>query len=143
MHRRSLSSGRRLAALGAIVILVGCLLPWYVLGGNGGLPELVYRAFDGTGMLTFVAALATLALVTLPYAAGERPIGIDHPMVFALLAVVALVGVVLWIPNIHALDAPGRAVSPTVPTATGSRWSGRSSWRGRRTTSFSSHRPAS
>jgi hypothetical protein len=106
MHRRSLSSGRRLAALGAIVTLIGCLLPWYVLGGDGGLPELVYRAFDGTGMLTFLAALATLALVTLPYAAGERPLGIDHPMVFALLAVLALVGIVLWIPNIHALDAP-------------------------------------
>jgi hypothetical protein len=106
MHRRSLSSGRRLAALGSIVILVGCLLPWYVLGGNGGLPEIVYRAFDGTGMITFLAALATLALVTLPYAAGERPIGIDHPMVFALLAVLALVGVVLWIPNINALVAP-------------------------------------
>ena len=106
MHRRSLSSGRRLAALGAVVILVGCLLPWYVLGGDGGLPELVYRAFDGTGMLTFLAALATLALVTLPYAAGERPIGIDHPISFALLALIALVGVVLWIPNVHALDAP-------------------------------------
>jgi len=106
MHRRSLSSGRRLAALGAIVILVGCLLPWYVLGGNGGLPELVYRAFDGTGMLTFIAGLATLALVTLPYAVGERPVGIDHRMSFVLLAVLALVGVVLWIPNIHALDNP-------------------------------------
>jgi hypothetical protein len=106
MHRRSMSSGRRLAAVGAIVILIGCLLPWFVLGGNGGLPELVYRAFDGTGMLTFLAGLATLALVTLPFAAGERPVGIDHPMSFVLLAVLAFVGVILWIPNVHVLDAP-------------------------------------
>lgn len=106
MHRRTLGSGRRLAALGALVVIVGCLLPWYVLGGNGGLPETVYRAFDGTGMLAFLAALATLALVTLPYAAGERPVAIDHPLAFVLLAVVTLLGVGLWLPNINALDAP-------------------------------------
>ncbi len=106
MHRRSLSSGRRVAAVGAIVTLIGCLLPWYVLGGDGGLPQLTYRAFDGTGMLAFVAGLATLALVTLPFAAGERPVGVDHPLVFGLLAGLALLGVVLWIPDIHALDAP-------------------------------------
>jgi hypothetical protein len=104
MHRRPLGSGRRLVAIGAIVLVVGCLLPWYVLGGDGGLPERVYRAFDGTGLLSFLAALATLALVALPYAAGDRPVGIDHPIAFALLAVAALVGVVLWLPSV--LEAP-------------------------------------
>ena len=38
MHRRPLGNGRRLAFLGAIVVLVGCLLPWYTVGGDGGLP---------------------------------------------------------------------------------------------------------
>jgi hypothetical protein len=111
MHRRPLGNGRRLAALGALVVIVGCLLPWYVLGGDGGLPEQVYRAFDGTGIVTFLAALATLALVALPYAAGERPMVIDHAIAFGLLAVAALVGVVLWVPSV--LDAP-EGLLPTV-----------------------------
>ena len=50
MHRRPLGNGRRLAFLGAIVLLVGCLLPWYTVGGEGGLPATVYRAFDGPGI---------------------------------------------------------------------------------------------
>ena len=104
MHRRPLGSGRRLAVVGALATIVGCVLPWYVLGGDGGLPQQVYRAFDGTGTITFVAALATLALVVLPYAAPERPLGVDRGLVYGLLAIAALVGVGLWIPGI--IDAP-------------------------------------
>ena len=47
------------------------------LGGDGGLPA-TYNAFDGTGIVVFLAALATLALVALPYAAGDRPMAIDR-----------------------------------------------------------------
>jgi hypothetical protein len=104
MHRRPLGGGRRLAALGALVAVIGCLLPWYVLGGDGDLPEIVYRAFDGWGMLVFLGGIGTLALVTLPYAAGERPVAIDHPLAFGLLAAMAVVGILLWIPGV--LDAP-------------------------------------
>jgi len=100
MHRRPLGSGRRLALVGAIVVVVGSLLPWYTLGGDGGLPPLVYRAFDGTGILAFLAGLATLALVALPYAAGERPLALDRGLSFGLLAVVAMLGIALWIPTI-------------------------------------------
>ena len=104
MHRRPLGNGRRLAVVGAILLVVGCLLPWYVLGGDGGLPQQVYRAFDGTGIISFFAGLGTLALVALPYAAGERPVAIDRSLSFALLAIAAIVGILLWIPNV--LDAP-------------------------------------
>ena len=83
MHRRPLGNGRRLALIGAIVLVVGCLLPWYTVGGNGGLPELAMRAFDGTGIALFLAALATLALIALPYAAGDRPLGVDRGLSFA------------------------------------------------------------
>jgi hypothetical protein len=76
MHRRPLGNGRRLAMIGAIVLIVGCLLPWYTVGGDGGLPQLTMRAFDGTGIASFLAALATLALIALPYAAGDRPVGV-------------------------------------------------------------------
>ncbi len=104
MHRRPLGNGRRLALLGAIIVVVGSVLPWYTLGGDGGLPPLIMRAFDGTGILAFLAGLATLALIALPYAAGERPMAVDRGLAFGLLAVLALIGLILFLPN--AIDAP-------------------------------------
>jgi hypothetical protein len=104
MHRRPLGGGRRLALLGAIVVIVGCVLPWYTLGGDGGLPPLVYRAFDGTGILAFLASLATLALIALPYAAGVRPLAVDRGLAFGVLAILAMAGLILWIPTV--LDSP-------------------------------------
>lgn len=107
MHRRELGNGRRLALIGAIVLVIGCVLPWYAVGGDGGLPQLVLRAFDGSGIVSFFAALATLALIALPYAAGDRPVGIDNRFSFALLAVAAIGGVLLF-PFISpgVVDAP-------------------------------------
>jgi hypothetical protein len=104
MHRRPLGNGRRIAFLGAIVLLVGCLLPWYTVGGDGGLPATVYRAFDGTGLASFLAALATIALIALPYAVAGRPVGVDRGLVFGLLAGLAIAGVVLWVPGV--LEVP-------------------------------------
>jgi len=105
MHARPLGNGRRLALLGAIVLVVGCLLPWYTVGGDGGLPADVYRAFSyPQGLITFLAGLGTLALIALPYAAGARPLAVDRGIAFGVLAGVALLGVVLWVPAV--LDAP-------------------------------------
>jgi len=100
MHRRSLGPARRLALVAGVLLVVGSVLPWYQVGGDGGLPVIVYRAFDGSGILSFLAGLATLALLALPYAMGDRPTPIDRGISFAVLAVIALLGVVLWIPNV-------------------------------------------
>jgi hypothetical protein len=98
MHSRSLGGGRRLALLGAIVVVVGCLLPWYTVGGDGSLPPEVYRAFTyPQGLVVFLAGLGTLALVALPYAMGPRPVALDRGLVFGVLAVASIVGVVLWV----------------------------------------------
>ena len=104
MQRRPLGNGRRLAFLGALVVLVGCVLPWYTVGGAGDLPPLVYRAFDGSGFAAFLAALATIALVALPYAAGDHPVGVDRGLAFGILATIAVAAVILWVPN--TLEAP-------------------------------------
>lgn len=104
MHRRPLGNGRRLAFLGAVVLFLGCLLPWYTVGGDGGLPPVVYRAFDGSGIVAFLAALATMALIALPYAAGDQPLWVDRGLAFALLAAAALAGLLLWLPGV--LEAP-------------------------------------
>lgn len=97
MHRRPLGRGRLVAALGALLILAGSILPWYSTGGGSGeLPARVLHAFDGSGFLSFVAALGILALVALPYAAGDRPVALDRWLSFGLLAALAFVGVLLW-----------------------------------------------
>jgi hypothetical protein len=110
MHRRPLGRGRIIAVVAAAVLIVACLLPWYGVGGRGGLPALDLRAFDGTGILTFIAALVTLALVSLPYAVGDRPVSADRPVAYLLLLGVALVGVVLW-----PLDLLGESVGGLLP----------------------------
>jgi len=110
MHRRSLGSGHRLAAMAAVLIVVGSVLPWYQVGGDGGLPVIVYRAFDGIGFVSFLAGLATLALLALPYAAGERPMPLDRGVSFALLALAAIAGVILWIPTSNVLADPAGLV---------------------------------
>ena len=66
-----------------------------------------YRAFDGSGIVAVPGGRsATLALVALPYAAGERPVGIDRALSFAMLAVAAVVGVAAVVPTADVLDAP-------------------------------------
>jgi hypothetical protein len=102
MHRRSMGRARRLALVGAVLLVVGSVLPWYQLGGDGGLPAIVYRAFDGSGILCFFAGLATLALLALPYAMGDRPTALDRGISFALLAVMAILGIALWVPSVLA-----------------------------------------
>jgi hypothetical protein len=95
--------GRRLAALGAVLMLTACLLPWYRVVGD--LPTTEMRAFDGPGMLAFVAAVATLALLAFRWARAstDAPV-IDRPIAFVLLAGAALLGVVLW--PFGVLDEP-------------------------------------
>ena len=89
MHRRPVGRPRVGAAIGAIVTLVGCVLPWWSVGGAANeITRISGNAFDSLGIVVFVAALATLALVTLPYA-RERPVGADRWSSYAAIAGVA------------------------------------------------------
>ena len=92
--RPPMGPGRRLAIAAALLVLVGCLLPWYTFVGD--LPLIAFRAFDGSGILAFLAALGTLALVALPYAAADRPVAADRWLAYAILAGLAVIGVTLW-----------------------------------------------
>ena len=97
-----MGSSRRLALVASILLVVGSVLPWYQVGGDGGLPVIVYRAFDGSGILCFLAGLATLALLALPYAMGDHPSPLDRGVSFAVLAGADVLGLALWVPNVLA-----------------------------------------
>jgi len=116
MHRRSFPRSRLLAAAGAVVVLVGCVLPWWTVGGNPG--ELTVKsgnAFESYGILVFAAAIATLALVTLPYA-SLRPVSADRWPSYAIIAAVGWFGLAarvvdLFLVRAFAFGTPADAVT--------------------------------
>jgi len=112
VNRRTLGRGRLIAGVGALLVLLSALFPWGQTAGIG-LPPIRTGMFDGFGILVFVAAVGILALVALPYAAGDQPVGIDRPIVFALLAGMGILGYVLKLFQIigdSLLALPDRAL---------------------------------
>ena len=110
MHRRPLGSGRRLAAIAAIVIIAACFLPWWQSSGDLGLTPIGNNAFDGAGALVFYAALAIIALLALPYAAGDVPVAIDRPLSFIFVTVVAWLAIA-----VHTIGIASRDVEALLP----------------------------
>ncbi len=107
MNRRTIGRGRVIAGIGAVVTLIACFLPWYTVGGDGGLPALSSNAFDGTGILVFLAAVGVLALIALPYAAGDQPLAIDRPAAFVLVVAIGVAGYIIRIIQLFQLEALG------------------------------------
>lgn len=94
MYRRPLGRPRVIAVLAALVMLVGCVLPWWASSGPAGLPGLSGNAFEGSGIVVFIVAIGVLGLVTLPYAMGDRPTALDSWLSYLLLAGVAWLGLI-------------------------------------------------
>jgi hypothetical protein len=92
MHRRPLGRGRTLAAVASPMIVIGCVLPWWRVGGDPGITGQTGNGFEGSGILVFLVGIVTLALVALPYAAGDRPLALDRWLSFAFLAVAGWIG---------------------------------------------------
>ncbi len=112
VHRRPVGRGRWIAAISAVVIVVGCVPPWWTLGGADGIPAISGNAFEGPGIVVFLVGLATLALVALPYAAGDRPVGLDRWVSYAALVVVGAGAFVIRLAVLAsdgALGMPDRA----------------------------------
>jgi hypothetical protein len=103
---RGLGRGRLLAAAGALVILAGSFLPWYTVGGEA-LPAESGNAFEGAGIVVFVAAVLVLALVLLPYASGDQPLAIDRAASFLVLLVAGVAGIAIRAYQLFADDALG------------------------------------
>ncbi|MEP7158295.1 MAG: hypothetical protein ABI797_02630 [Chloroflexota bacterium] len=89
MTRRPLGRGRTLIALGALLVLAGMLPAWWhlaqtnrdALSGNG---------LEGGGIVIFLAALALLALIVLPYATRDGDSALDRPAGYVLLSLFAI-----------------------------------------------------
>jgi len=118
MHRRPLGRGRTLATLAGVAIVVGSILPWWRLGGGTGIPAVSGNAFEGSGIIVFLAGVATLALVALPYALGDRPTGLDRSLSFAILSVAGWIGFawrLLELSGVTGIGFPGafRFTDPT------------------------------
>ena len=92
MHRRPLGRGRTLAAVGGALAVVGCILPWWQVGGTPGITSESGTGLEGSSILVFLVGIVTLALVVLPYATGDRPVGLDRTLSFALLGGVGWIG---------------------------------------------------
>lgn len=105
MHRRPLGTGRTLAAMGGVLVLLGCFLPWWRIEQLGGLPALMGNALEGAGIIVLLAAVATLLLIALPYAVGDRPTAVDRWEAYAVLAILGWLGLAWRVVQLLGLGA--------------------------------------
>jgi hypothetical protein len=91
----TLQHGRWIVAVGAVMLVVASFMQWWLLGGgpgelpaNSGIGIYGLTGLEPAGLLLFLAALATLLLISLPYAA-EGPVAIDQPLSYVILCATA------------------------------------------------------
>lgn len=96
MTRRGLGRGRLLVGLGAIVALISMPFDWFKVGGVvTSITPIGGNGFEGTGILVFVACVALLAVLVLPYASRYGRSAWDRPTTYLLLTSLAMAGLVI------------------------------------------------
>jgi quinol-cytochrome oxidoreductase complex cytochrome b subunit len=110
--RRGLGPGRVIVGVGAVLAIIGAFLPWsYAGGGDGALPRVTSNAFDGPGVAMFVAAVALLGLLILPYATSSGRSTLDRWLSYVILGGIMVVATVLQVIQL----LPGGALKLTPP----------------------------
>jgi len=113
--RRGLGRGRTLIAIGAILSATATFLPWVTAAGAVRDPR-PYDGFIGPGGIMFLAAVAMLAIIVLPYTTRTRRAAIDRAIVYLALLVVGVGALAVTVLDLVAiegnkslapLDAPG------------------------------------
>lgn len=94
--RRGLGIGRALVAVGSVLALIGCFLPWLSAGEVQG-AVVTSNGLNGTGLLVFLASIGLLLVLLLPYASASGLSALDKPLTYALLAAMGIVGLVIWV----------------------------------------------
>jgi len=112
LHRRPVGRGRLLAGLSAVILIISCVPAWWTAGSAAeGLPQISGNAFDGPSIAVFLVALATLALITLPYA-SDRPVSFDRWWAYAAFAVVGWIGLGLRMFNVIVTPGGLETITP-------------------------------
>ena len=111
MHRRPMGRARRVAGLAAVILVIACFLPWFGTSTDAGLPPISGNGFQGSGVLVFFVGLAVIALLALPYAAGDTPVTLDRPLSFLILTVIGWLALAL-----RAIDLAVANVEVLFPT---------------------------
>jgi len=108
---RGIGRGRVVVAIGALLMAIGCFLPWWSVGGT--VTELhTGNAFDSVlGMLVFASALAMVATMVMPYASRDRYSPLDRFSVYLLLFVIGAAAFAtrmyqISLPNFGGLGLP-------------------------------------
>ncbi len=121
MTRRGLGRGRLLVGLGAVIALISMPLDWFKVGGQvTSITPISGNGFEGAGILVFVATVALLAVLVLPYASRYGRSAWDRPMTYLLLAGLAVAGLILRILQLASEDilgTPDRAPGPYIAGA--------------------------
>jgi multidrug transporter EmrE-like cation transporter len=102
--RQGLGVGRALIAVGSVLALLGCFLPWLSAGELSG-QVMTANGLNGTGLLVFVASIGMLLLVLLPYASSSGSSALDRPLAYAVLAGIAILGLVIRVVQLWSEDA--------------------------------------
>lgn len=61
--------------------------------------------FSGSGLIMFIAAVAMLAIIVLPYTSKTRQAALDRPLVYAALLVAGIAGLALALTDLVGSDA--------------------------------------
>jgi hypothetical protein len=110
--RRGLGPGRAIVGIGAVLVMVGSFLPWsYAGGGDSDLPRVTSDGFQGPGIAAFMAAVALLALLVLPYATSSGRSALDRWLSYVVLGGILVVSTVLQVLQL----LPGGALKLTPP----------------------------
>jgi hypothetical protein len=89
VNRRALGRGRTLIGLGSIISVGGLFPAWWMIPRTN-LAPLSGNGLQGIGLIIFLAAMAALAVLTLPYASRDGESPLDRPATYILLGLAAL-----------------------------------------------------
>jgi hypothetical protein len=93
MGDRSGGRFRFLILLGSLLMIIAGFLPWWHAGGESvsgvAVPAATGIGLEGSGLVIYGAALATLVLLDIGYMRGGWGFILDAPVVYLLLGLVA------------------------------------------------------
>jgi hypothetical protein len=104
MTRRALGRGRRLIALGSLLVLAGMLPAWWHLARTNA-TALSGNGLESAGIVIFLCALALLALLVLPYATRDGDSALDRPASYVVLSLVAIAAFLFRVYEISGFTA--------------------------------------